>query len=106
MQASSLPQQRILELVRGSLLRLPEELRAWAQRQLIEPRVVEVSLDPEGKGNREVWLVTDDVGVEDASCRIVYDPASKAFGLERRMVNESSWHLGPIGTFDDAVKSL
>ena len=106
MQASLLPQQRILELVQGSLPQLPEKLRVWAQRHLIEPRVVEVSLDAEGNGSREVWLVTDDVGVEDASCRIVYDHASKTFGLECRMAKEVSWYMGPIGTFDEAVNSL
>jgi len=106
MQGSSLPQQRILDLVQGSLPQLPEKLRVWAQRHLIEPRVVAVSLDPEGNRSGEVWLVTDDVGVEDSSCRIVYDLVSKAFGLECRMANQVSWYMGPIGTFDEAVNSL
>jgi hypothetical protein len=53
-----------------------------------------------------VWLVTDHVGVSDASSRVVYDAASQMFGLVVELESGVLWYMGPYGSLVDAVRSI
>ena len=86
---------------------LPDNLRSWAERHLIAPREVTVWRDPERTTAATVWLLTDHVGHEDASARVVFDPAMQAFGLEMTLEDGTEWYMGAReGGFADAVWTI
>jgi len=92
---------------KSQLQSLPENLRVWAERHLITPREVTLWEDPERTKPIKVWLLTDHIGDKDASSRIVFDPAAKAFGLEMTLEDDTEWYMGPHeGSFADMVRRL
>jgi hypothetical protein len=92
---------------RADLATLPENLRLWAERHLVTPREVTLWCDPERTTQTKVWLLTDHVGHDDASSRIVFDPAAKAFGLEMTLEDNTEWYMGPYeGGFADVVQHI
>lgn len=106
MDSSTLPQQRVRELIAESIARLPGDLQAWARNHLTPPRVVEVALNADGSQRKDVWLITDHTGDADSSLRVVYDADLKKFGHECTLASGISWYIGAIGTFAEAVEGM
>ena len=53
-----------------------------------------------------VWIVTDHVGDNDSSNRVVWDPAVRCFGHECTTADGVPWYMGPVGSFAAAVEGL
>jgi hypothetical protein len=85
---------------------LPEESRAWFEEHRVAPREITVSADPDSSRTMRVWLVTDHTGHEDGSSRVVYDAATKMFGLVMELRTGVLWYMGSHGSFVDAVESI
>ena len=81
-------------------------LKKWFRTHLVEPRLVRISADPNGNSPKDLWLVTDHVGEEDASCRIVYDEGNQVFGLETTLDSGVEWYMGSYGSFSKTVESM
>jgi len=97
----------IQTLVLSDLPRLAPHLRDWAERHLIGPRLLAARVDPDKQETVRVWLVTDDVGEDDSSDRIVFDPEANAFGHLTTLDDGTLWYRGPArGGFADAVRNL
>jgi hypothetical protein len=97
---------RIRYLVEGDLPKLSPSLRAWAEGHLVEPREVVFSRDELGHGTITLWLVTDDIGFQDASSRVVFDSEKERFGLAMEMANDVHWFMGLYGNFADTVEAI
>ncbi|SRR6266566_3719370 len=82
-QNNLIPESIKMKVAEGLAVMAPH-LQEWLRTHLIEPRPVRISAGPNGNSMKDLWLVTDHVGEEDASCRIVYDEGNQEFGLERR----------------------
>ncbi len=61
---------QIKSQVEEGISKLSPHLRKWAEKHLIVPRTIKLSLDPEGKTHKVFWLVTEHVSFEDASYRV------------------------------------
>ena len=95
------------EQAKADLANLADNLRDWAEHHLIPPRQITVWCDPERRDSTRVWLLTDHVGERDSSCRVVFDPAAKAYGLEQTLIDGTEWYMGPYeGNFADVVRSM
>lgn len=92
--------------VEAELPLLSDHLRGWLEAHLTHPREISAFSDPDGAGAVRVWLVTDDIGDSDASSRVVFDAAQKAFGLLMKLQNGVLWYMGPYGSLVDTVGSL
>jgi hypothetical protein len=92
--------------IEEELPHISESLRPWLERHIVTPRLITLSINPEGSHTRDFWLVTDEVGKDDSSYRIVYDPDSQKYGLEMTLNTGVQWYMGPYGTFTKAVHSL
>jgi len=85
---------------------LEPHLRSWVDAHLIEPRLVRLALDVDGTSFKDLWLVTDHIGVNDSSYRIVYDLDADAFGLECTLDSGIEWYMGNYGSFAEAVQNM
>jgi hypothetical protein len=85
---------------------LAQHLRSWVDAHLIAPRQVRLVLDAHETSFKDVWLVTDHIGVDDSSYRIVYDHEADAFGLECTLDSGVEWYMGNCGSFAEAVENL
>jgi hypothetical protein len=95
------------EQAKTDLAELADNLRDWAEHHLISPREVTVWCEPERRNTTTVWLLTDHLGEQDSSCRVVFDPAAKAYGLEQTLIDGTEWYMGPYeGSFADVVRSI
>jgi hypothetical protein len=92
--------------VAEELSQLPPHLQRWARSHLVEPRLSRFSIDPDGSVHKDLWLVTDHTGEQDASYRIVYDGDEHTFGLECTLDSGVEWYLGNYGSFAEAVKNM
>ena len=97
---------QIKSQVEESLSKLPPHLREWAEKHLITPRSIELSLDENGKTYETFWLVTDHVGFEDGNYRVVYDTKKKSFGLECTLQDGVNWYMGKYEDFAEAIKNM
>lgn len=85
---------------------LREHLRVWFEAHRARPHELTVSSDSEGTRPYRVWLVTDDIGDNDGSSRVVYDADRKKFGLLMELQGGVLWYMGPYGSLVDAVESI
>ena len=92
--------------VNEGLEELNPHLRSWVEKHLIEPRRIVIFTDIDGITSRFFWLVTDHIGEEDSSYRVVYDEYGEVFGLEEILDTGKSWYMGSYGTFLNAIKSM
>jgi hypothetical protein len=97
---------RIQVLVKTELPTLAPHLRKWAEKHLITPRKVSLSLDENGTGEITLWLVTDHVGESDSACRVVFDETKGWFGLEMAMKNNIHWFMGLYGGFAETIEGM
>jgi len=72
---------------------LGPHLRSWVDEHLISPRQVCVAIDTNGTSFKTLWLVTDRVGENDSSYRVVYDDETDAFGLECTLDSGVEWYM-------------
>ena len=96
----------LINRVQAELSMLPDDSKAWFQAHRTPPREITVSADPDSSRILHVWLVTDHTGHDDGSSRVVYDPATKMFGLVMELRTGLLWYMGPHGSFVDAVESI
>jgi hypothetical protein len=89
-------EERITLKVTEGLNLLKPHLQSWARDHLIQPHQIRLSTNPEGSSFKDFWLVTDHVGKEDSSYRIVYDDEGQAFGLEVTLDTGVEWHMGEL----------
>ena len=85
---------------------LPEHLRVWFEAHRARPQELTVSSDSEGTRPYRVWLVTDDIGDNDGSSRVVYDAERKKFGLLMELQSGVLWYMGPYGSLVDTVQAI
>jgi hypothetical protein len=88
------------------LSKLSPHLREWVEKHLITPHPIKLSLDENGKTYETFWLVTDHVGFEDGSYRVVYDFKKNSFGLESKLQNGINWYMGQYGDFAEAIENM
>jgi hypothetical protein len=98
--------QLIRRGVAEGMAALPPHLRAWAEAHLVEPRPIRAALDADGQAWSEFLLVTDDIGRDDSSCRVVYDPTAELFGTVTQVQGGPLWYLGPDDSFHEAVTNM
>jgi hypothetical protein len=98
--------ERIRAKISESVVLLAPHLRSWAEAHLIAPRQVRLSLDPDGTSSKDLWLVTDHVGTNDASYRVVYDDETDGFGLECTLETGVEWYMGDYGSFAETVENM
>jgi hypothetical protein len=99
-------QELITTKVAEGLAVLAPHLQSWVRDHLIEPRQVRLSIDPEGKSFNDFWLVTDHLGTNDASYRLVYNEAQQAFGLECTLDTGVEWYMGDYGSLSGTVENM
>jgi hypothetical protein len=92
--------------VQEGLTALEPHLRSWICDHLIEPLQVELATETDGSSIKSLWLVTDHVGKNDSSCRVVYDEVEQVFGLELTLDTGVEWYMGAYGTFSETIKSM
>ena len=85
---------------------LAPHLQAWVRDHLIKPRRVRLSVEPNGNHSKDFWLVTDHVGRNDASYRLVYNETEQAFGLECTLDTGVEWYMGDYGSFSETVENM
>jgi hypothetical protein len=92
--------------VSEGLGRLVPHLCDWAKTHIVEPRPIRAALDVDGRNWCEFMLVTDDVGHADSSCRVVFDPSARSFGLVMQLQDGPLWYMGVYGSFDAAIANM
>ncbi|MBA2733808.1 MAG: hypothetical protein H0U54_13055 [Acidobacteria bacterium] len=85
---------------------LAPHLRDWVRSHLIQPRQVSFSINQDGTSFKTLWLITDHVGKDDSSYRIVYDEDEQDFGLEVTIDTGVEWYMGSYGTFSETVENM
>ena len=99
-------EEQITLKVTGGLAVLEPHLQSWVRAHLIQPRQIQLSTNPNGNSFKDFWLITDHVGKEDSSYRIVYDEAEQAFGLEVTLDTGVEWYMGNYGSFSETVENM
>lgn len=89
----------------GALL-LGPQLRSWVEDHLILPREVRLATDVDGTSFKKFWLITDHVGTNDSSYRIIFDEETDSFGLECTLDSGVEWCMGNYGSFDEVVENM
>ena len=97
---------RIDGRVDAELPLLAPHLRNWLAAHRTTPREIQASSDPEGAEHLQVWLVTDHTGAEDSSSRVVYEPATDAFGIVIDLENGVSWFQGSDDSLVAAIENM
>ena len=98
--------ERIRENISDGVAMLAPHVRSWVDEHLIAPRQTRFALDANGTSFKDLWLVTDHVGVHDSSYRIVYDDETDAFGLECTLDSGVEWYMGNYGSFAETVQNM
>ncbi len=99
-------EERIISKVTEGLAVLAPHLQRWVCAHLMQPRQIRLSTDLHGNSFKDFWLVTDHVGIEDSSSRIVYDEDEQAFGLEVTLDTGVEWYMGSYGSFSETVENM
>jgi hypothetical protein len=100
------PTNIIESRIADALPRMPMHHASWARDHLVTPRQVELFDSPSGNTTVIVWLVTDDVGKNDANSRVVFHEESGMFGLAW-MGTDRAIFLGLFGEdFAEAVNAI
>jgi hypothetical protein len=104
-RSREIEEQITLKVTEG-LVVLEPHLQSWVRAHLIQSRQIQLSTNPNGNSFKDVWLITDHVGKEDSSYRIVYDQAEEAFGLESTLDSGVEWYMGNYGSFSETVENM
>jgi hypothetical protein len=98
--------ERIQIKISEGVASLAPHLRSWVDEHLIAPRQVRFALDANGTSIKDLWLVSDHVGANDSSYRIVYDDETDAFGLECTLDSGVEWYMGNYSSFAETVENM
>jgi len=98
--------ERIQLKVTEGLVVLAPHLQSWLHEHLIEPRQVRLATDAEENSVKTLWLITDHIGKNDSSYRIVCDEDEEAFGLECTLDTGVEWYMGNHGSFSETVERM
>ena len=104
-KSKNIPTQ-IQAKVADGLAGLAPHLQSWLHEHLIEPRQVQLAMDPKGTSFKHLWLITNHVGENDSNCRIVYDDEADAFGLECTVEPGVEWYIGNYGSFAETGENM
>jgi len=104
-ESKNIPTQ-IQAKVADGLAGLAPHLQSWLHEHLIEPRQVQLAMDPKGTSFKHLWLIANHVGENDSNCRIVYDDEADAFGLECTVEPGVEWYMGNYGSFAETVENM
>ena len=95
----------ILETVEKQLPQVtPAGVREWISARLIEPYVVKLAVDPDGKQIEDFWIVTDHK--DGKHCRIAYSPDDNSFGIVNPLKSGVEWYMGDYGSFKEASEGI
>jgi hypothetical protein len=98
--------QQISDSVNSAMPKLASHLKDWVQAHLTMPRRITLATDHDGLECAEFWLVTDHIGVNDSSYRIVCDDSMGMFGIECTLESGAHWMMGISGDFVKAVEGM
>ena len=99
-------ESQIVALVAAELPCFSQHLRDWVDQHLIIPRQESFSQNENGTGEITLWLITDNIGKNDSSYRIVFDEFKGRFGLVVKLQNEVEWLMGFYGGFAETVEAM
>jgi len=97
---------QIQKRVADGLSQLSPLLRAWAETHVITPRIITLFTDLESKTTEDYWLVTDAVGKDDSSYRVIYTNDLDCFGLSVILQGGRDCCIGFYGEFAEAVENM
>ena len=98
--------ERIRAKISEAVVLLAPHLRSWVNERLISPRQVRFAIDANSTSFKDLWLVTNHIGANDSSYRVVYDNETDAFGLECTLDSGVEWYMGNYGSFAEAVENM
>jgi hypothetical protein len=98
--------EEITRLVEESLPTLAPHLRRWVEAHRVPPTRRCLAADSEGQRRVHVWLVTDHVGSEDSSYRVVYDEEAGKSGLEVTLQDGTEWYMGCYGGLCETIENM
>jgi len=105
-QSNHVPELIKMKVAEGLAILAPH-LQDWLRAHLVEPRLVRFSADANNRTSfKDLWLVTDHIGEQDSSYRIVYDENNQVFGLESTLNTGVEWYMGSYGSFSETVESM
>jgi hypothetical protein len=70
------------------------------------PRPLDLFLGMSSEDRGEFWLVTDYIGIDDSSYRVIYDSEEKQFGLAVTLSDGRHCLLGRHGSFAESVEAM
>ncbi len=97
---------RIRNRVVDGLTRLTPPLRIWAEAHIAAPRLITLFTALDASATEQYWLVTDDIGSEDGSYRVIYAEDLDCFGLAVRLQSGRGCCYGFFGSFDETVQNM
>ena len=80
--------------------------RDWLRAHLVPPRPIELARKTDGESTEAFWLITDHIGREDASFRIVFDDVMRRYGIECTILNNICLFAGFRASLVDAVTDI
>lgn len=93
------------EIEKG-LEKLNSPLKEWVIAHLIQPRTIKLYTGFSSDEQQDFWLITDHIGNNDSSYRVVYSKERNSFGLEVEMENGRNVMMGFYGDFATATESM
>ncbi|MEK9502587.1 hypothetical protein [Gaopeijia maritima] len=81
--------------------------RAWfLAHRVSPPRLVSVANGIDSNASRDLWLVTDHTGDQDASSRIVFDAEANGFGVAMDFVEGPALLFLMSGGLAEALEAM
>ncbi len=100
-------QRRVSIDAERALGSLEPHLAEWLRMHLVPVRQEMIYGNSNGSEPVQVWFVTDHIGREGSSYRIVYDTEEEMYGLEMTMQNGVHWMLGLMSDdLADTVRNM
>lgn len=90
-------------LIDQDLDSMESHLQEWVKEYRIQPSIVSMLTQLEGKNTKDLWILTAEEG---ASSQITFDPETKEFGLGMVLENGNYWYMGQYGSFKETVENM
>jgi len=86
--------------------KLDENLLKWLIFHRIVPQKIKLFSFDDVALTNQTWLITDHVGNEDSSYRIIFDELVEMYGLEMTTQDNKYVFLGDYGTLFEAMTNM